>query len=491
MFSILRTSTHRAVPSLRLFSTTRMMAQKFRTEKDTFGDLQVPANVYWGAQTQRSLLNFDIGGPSERLPPPLIKALGVLKKAAAEVNVTYGLDPKIGQAISQAADEVISGKLVDHFPLVVFQTGSGTQSNMNTNEVISNRAIELLGGELGSKKPVHPNDHVNMSQSSNDSFPTAMHIAAVTELREQLIPALIELRDAFAAKQKVFENIIKIGRTHLQDATPLTLGQEFSGYVQQLTNGIARIHDVLPRLSLLAQGGTAVGTGLNTRKGFDVKVAAQISKITGHNFETAPNKFEALATHDALVEAHGALNTVAISLMKIANDIRYLASGPRCGLGELSLPENEPGSSIMPGKVNPTQCEALTMVAAQVMGNNAGVSVAGSMGQFQLNVFKPMIIKNVLQSIRLLADGSRSFTKNCVVGIEANEKRITQLLNESLMLATILNSHLGYDNVAKCAKKAHKEGTTLKEATVALGFLTPEEFDAKVRPELMLYPDEA
>ncbi|KAB5591695.1 Fumarate hydratase, class II [Ceratobasidium theobromae] len=481
----------KAGPLLRLFSTTRMMAQKFRVEKDTFGDLQVPAGVYWGAQTQRSLMNFDIGGPTERLPPPLIKAFGVLKKAAAQVNMTYGLDPKVGNAISQAADEVISGKLIDHFPLVVFQTGSGTQSNMNTNEVISNRAIEILGGELGSKKPVHPNDHVNMSQSSNDSFPTAMHIAAVTEMREQLIPALTELRDEFLAKQKKFENIIKIGRTHLQDATPLTLGQEFSGYVQQLTNAIARIHDVLPRLSLLAQGGTAVGTGLNTRKGFDVKVAAEISKITGHKFETAPNKFEALATHDALVEAHGALNTVAVSLMKIANDIRYLASGPRCGLGELSLPENEPGSSIMPGKVNPTQCEALTMVAAQVMGNNAGVSVAGSMGQFQLNVFKPMIIKNVLQSIRLLSDGCRSFTKNCVVGIEANEKRISQLLNESLMLATILNSHLGYDNVAKCAKKAHKEGTTLKEATVALGFLTPEEFDNKVRPELMLHPDDA
>ncbi|CAE6512320.1 unnamed protein product [Rhizoctonia solani] len=536
MSSILRTSMHRA--------------QQFRTEKDTFGDLQVPANVYWGAQTQRywgaqtqrfvsqfrtmgkptnsacsSLMNFDIGGPSERLPPPLIKAFGVLKKAAAEVNVTYGLDPKIGQAISQAAEEVISGKLVDHFPLVVFQTGSGTQSNMNTNEVISNRAIEILGGELGSKKPVHPNDHVNMSQSSNDSFPTAMHIAAVTELREQLIPALTELRDAFAAKQKEFENIIKIGRTHLQDATPLTLGQEFSGYVQQLTNGIARIHDVLPRLSLLAQGGTAVGTGLNTRRGFDVKIAAQISKITRHNFETAPNKFEALATHDALVEAHGALNTIAVSLMKIANDIRYLASGPRCGLGELSLPENEPGSSIMPGKVNPTQCEALTMVAAQVMGNNAGVSIAGSMGQFQVCALDEKLNSRLIvcftaerfqthdhqerpaehpnfgrrQVIPLLLQsdaedglpGSRSFTKNCVVGIEANEKRITQLLNESLMLATILNSHLGYDNVAKCAKKAHKEGTTLKEATVALGFLTPEEFDAKVRPELMLYPDEA
>jgi len=330
-----------------------------------------------------------------------------------------------------------------------------------------------------------------MSQSSNDSFPTAMHIAAVSELNGQLLPALTELRDAFEAKRKEFENIIKIGRTHLQDATPLTLGQEFSGYVQQLTNGIARINDVIPRLSLLAQGGTAVGTGLNTRKGFDVKVAAEISKITGYRFETAPNKFEALAAHDAMVEAHGALNTVAVSLMKIANDIRYLASGPRCGLGELSLPENEPGSSIMPGKVNPTQCEALTMVAAQVMGNNTTVSIAGSNGQFQLNVFKPVIIKNVLQSIRLLSDGCRSFTKNCVVGIEANEKRIHQLLNESLMLATILNSHLGYDNVAKAAKKAHKEGTTLKEATVSLGFLTPEDFDAKVRPELMLYPDEA
>ncbi|KAG9088889.1 fumarase fum1 [Ceratobasidium sp. 370] len=476
MYSLLSTS-RRAAPSLRLFSTTRIMSQKYRVERDTFGELQVPADVYWGAQTQRSLQNFDIGGPTERLPPPLVKAFGVLKKAAATVNMTYGLDPKVGSAISQAADEVISGKLIDHFPLVVFQTGSGTQSNMNTNEVISNRAIEILGGELGSKKPVHPNDHVNMSQSSNDSFPTAMHIAAVTELHGQLLPALTELRDAFEAKRKTFENIIKIG--------------QFSGYVQQLTNGIARIHDVIPRLSLLAQGGTAVGTGLNTRKGFDVKVATEISKITGYKFETAPNKFEALAAHDAMVEAHGALNTVAVSLMKIANDIRYLASGPRCGLGELSLPENEPGSSIMPGKVNPTQCEALTMVAAQVMGNNTTVTIAGSNGQFQLNVFKPVIIKNVLQSIRLLSDGCRSFTKNCVVGIEANEKRIHQLLNESLMLATILNSHLGYDNVAKAAKKAHKEGTTLKEATVSLGFLTPEEFDAKVRPELMLYPDEA
>ncbi|KAJ6621238.1 L-Aspartase-like protein [Mycena sp. CBHHK59/15] len=464
-------------------------SQQFRVEKDTFGELQVPADRYWGAQTQRSLQNFDIGGPTERLPPPLIKAFGVLKKAASVVNVSYGLDPKVGEAIQQAADDVISGKLIDHFPLVVFQTGSGTQSNMNVNEVISNRAIEILGGELGSKKPVHPNDHVNMSQSSNDTFPTAMHVAAVTEISNSLIPALTELRDALEVKSKAFEHIIKIGRTHLQDATPLTLGQEFSGYVQQMTNGIERVKDVLPRLSFLAQGGTAVGTGLNTKKGFDVKVAAEISKISGLEFKTAPNKFEALANHDALVETHGALNVVACSLMKIANDIRYLGSGPRCGFGELNLPENEPGSSIMPGKVNPTQCEAITMVAAQVMGNQTTVSIAGASGQFELNVFKPVIIKNVLQSIRLLSDGSRSLTKNCIVGIEANEKRINTLLNDSLMLATILNSHLGYDNVAKCAKKAHKEGTTLKEATVSLGFLTAEEFDAKVQPELMLYPD--
>ncbi|TCD67023.1 fumarase fum1 [Steccherinum ochraceum] len=481
----------RAAVRARPFSSTvTIMSEKYRTERDTFGELQVPADRYWGAQTQRSLQNFDIGGPTERLPPPVIKAFGVLKKAASIVNVEYGLDKNVGTAIQQAADDVISGKLYDHFPLVVFQTGSGTQSNMNANEVISNRAIEILGGELGSKKPVHPNDHVNMSQSSNDSFPTVMHVAAVTELSNSLIPALTELRDALDAKSKKFEHIIKIGRTHLQDATPLTLGQEFSGYVQQVANGIERVKDILPRLSFLAQGGTAVGTGLNTRKGFDVKVAAEISKITGLEFKTAPNK-ASLGAHDALVEAHGALNTVACSLMKIANDIRFLGSGPRCGLGELALPENEPGSSIMPGKVNPTQCEALTMVAAQVIGNQTAVSVAGSNGHFELNVFKPVIIKNVLQSIRLLADGSRSFTKNCVVGIEANEKRINTLLHESLMLATILNRHLGYDNVAKCAKKAHKEGTTLKEATVALGFLTPEEFDEKVRPELMLHPDEA
>ncbi|KII93250.1 hypothetical protein PLICRDRAFT_49319 [Plicaturopsis crispa FD-325 SS-3] len=467
-----------------------MSDQTFRTERDTFGELKVPADRYWGAQTQRSLQNFDIGGPTERLPPPLIKAFGVLKKAASVVNAGYGLDSKVAGAIQQAADDVIAGKLHDHFPLVVFQTGSGTQSNMNVNEVISNRAIEILGGELGSKKPVHPNDHVNMSQSSNDTFPTAMHVAAVTELTHSLIPALTELHAALDDKAQAFAHIIKIGRTHLQDATPLTLGQEFSGYVQQIAYGIERVRDVLPRLSFLAQGGTAVGTGLNTKAGFDVKVAAEISKLTGLEFKTAPNKFEALASHDALVETHGALNVIACSLMKIANDIRFLGSGPRCGFGELSLPENEPGSSIMPGKVNPTQCEAVTMVAAQVMGNQTTVSVAGASGQFELNVFKPVIIKNVLQSIRLLSDASRSFTKNCVVGIEANEKRIHQLLNESLMLATILNSHLGYDNVAKCAKKAHHEGTTLKEATVALGFLTPEEFDEKVRPELMLKPDD-
>lgn len=421
------------------------MSQEFREERDTFGPLQVPAERYWGAQTQRSLQNFDIGGPTERMPPPLIKAFGVLKKAAAHVNKTYGLDPKVADAISNAADEVISGKLIDEFPLVVFQTGSGTQTNMNVNEVISNRAIEMLGGERGSKKPVHPNDHVNMSQSSNDTFPTAMHVAAVVEINSNLIPALTELRDVLAAKSKEFENIIKIGRTHLQDATPLTLGQEFSGYVTQLTRGIERIESTLKHLSQLAQGGTAVGTGLNTKKGFDVKVADEISKITGYPFETNPNKFEGLAAHDAIVEASGALNTVAASLFKIANDIRYLGSGPRCGLGELELPENEPGSSIMPGKVNPTQCEAMTMLCAQVMGNNMAISLAGTQGQFELNVFKPVMIANLLRSIRLLADGCRSFTKNCAIGIKANEQRINKIMNESLMLATCLNSVLGYD----------------------------------------------
>ena len=465
-------------------------SDKFRAERDTFGDLQVPADKYWGAQTQRSSMNFKIGGKMERMPEPIISAFGVLKKAAATVNKEFGLDPKIADAICAAADEVISGKLHEHFPLVVFQTGSGTQSNMNVNEVISNRAIEMLGGELGSKKPVHPNDHVNRSQSSNDTFPTAMHIASVLEITKELLPALRHLHQALQAKQNEFADIIKIGRTHLQDATPLTLGQEFSGYVQQVANSIERVENVLPRLRMLAQGGTAVGTGLNTFKGFDVKVASEISRITGEEFVTAPNKFEALASHDAMVEASGAMNTVAVSFMKIANDIRYLGSGPRCGLGELSLPENEPGSSIMPGKVNPTQCEALTMVAAQVMGNNVAVSVGGSYGQFELNVFKPVIGKNLLSSIRLLADGANSFTDHCVVGIQANKKRIDQLLNESLMLATALNARLGYDNVAKAAKKAHHEGLTLKESTVGLGLLTPEEFDAQVRPELMIGPND-
>ncbi|KAG0246780.1 fumarate hydratase [Mortierella sp. GBAus27b] len=466
-------------------------SQKFRQEADTFGPLQVPADRYWGAQTQRSLQNFNIGGPTERMPEPLVKAFGVLKRAAAEVNMTYGLDKTVGGAIVKASDEVIEGKLLDHFPLVVWQTGSGTQTNMNVNEVISNRAIELLGGELGSKKPVHPNDHVNMSQSSNDTFPTAMHVAAAVEINHRLIPALTTLRDAIQAKSEEFKDIIKIGRTHLQDATPLTLGQEFSGYSQQLTYGIERVQGALPRLYNLAQGGTAVGTGLNTREGFDVKVADTISQITKLPFKTAPNKFEALAAHDAIVEAHGALNVLAVSLMKIANDIRFLGSGPRCGLGELNLPENEPGSSIMPGKVNPTQCEAMTMVCAQVMGNNTTVSIAGSNGHFELNVFKPVLIKNTIQSIRLLSDACDSFTKNCVVGIEANEKKINAIMNESLMLVTALNPYIGYDNAAKAAKKAHKEGTTLMEAAISLGLLNEQQFKEWVRPELMLGPTKA
>ncbi|KAL7268295.1 fumarase fum1 [Rhizina undulata] len=472
-----------------LFSTSAFrMADGYRIESDAFGEIKVPAGKYWGAQTERSLENFRINQPYDRMPPPVIKAFGVLKRAAATVNMTYGLDPKIGKAIEQAADEVISLKLLDNFPLVVWQTGSGTQSNMNANEVISNRAIEILGGEKGSKKPVHPNDHVNMSASSNDTFPTVMHIAAVQEITEKLLPSLRSLHAAFEEKVKAFNHIIKIGRTHLQDATPLTLGQEFSGYATQLLYGIDRIENTLPRLKYLAQGGTAVGTGLNTRKGFDVAVAAEVSKITGIDFKTAPNKFEALAAHDAIVEASGALNTLACSLMKIANDIRYLGSGPRCGLGELNLPENEPGSSIMPGKVNPTQCEALTMVCAQVMGNNTTITVAGSQGQFELNVFKPVLIRNLLHSITILSDGMRSFEKNCVVGIQANEERIAKLLNESLMLVTCLNSKIGYDLASKVAKNAHKKGITLKESTLELGALTSEEFDELVRPELMIAP---
>ncbi len=435
-------------------------------------------------------MNFPIGDPtSERMPLPVIKAFGVLKKAAASVNQEFGLDPKVAEAICQAADEVISGKLYDdHFPLVIWQTGSGTQSNMNTNEVIANRAIEILGGELGSKSPVHPNDHVNMSQSSNDTYPTAMHIAVAVELHNVLIPGIKKLHDALDAKAKEFDDIIKIGRTHTQDATPLTLGQEFSGYVTQLKFSLQRIEATLPRLYMLAAGGTAVGTGLNTRKGFAEKVADKVSQITGLPFVTAPNKFEALAAHDAMVEVSGALNVIACSIMKIANDLRFLASGPRCGLGELSLPENEPGSSIMPGKVNPTQCESITMVAAQVMGNHVAVTVGGSNGHFELNVFKPMMVANVLRSIRLLGDGCVAFTDKCVDGIEVNRERVDKLLHESLMLVTALNPHIGYDKAAKIAKTAHKNGTTLKQEAIALGYLTEEQFDQWVRPENMLGP---
>jgi fumarate hydratase class II len=458
-----------------------------RTETDSFGPIDVPAEHYWGAQTARSLQNFKIGG--QTMPVPLVRALGILKKAAAQVNVKLGvLDAKIGDAIAQAADEVASGKWDKEFPLVVWQTGSGTQTNMNANEVISNRAIEILGGVMGSKKPVHPNDHVNMGQSSNDSFPTAMHIAAVLQISDFLIPALEHFHTAIAAKAEAFKDIVKIGRTHLQDAVPLTLGQEFSGYAEQLRLSILRAREALPRLYPLAQGGTAVGTGLNAKKGFAEMFAAQVASITGKPFITAPNKFEALASHDAMVEASGMLNTLAVSFMKIANDIRLLGSGPRCGIGEISLPENEPGSSIMPGKVNPTQSEAMTMVAAQVMGNHTAVTIAGSNGHFELNVFKPVIIHNVLQSIRLLGDAARSFTDNCVVGIEPNLARIKKLVGESLMLVTALNPHVGYDNAAKIAKKAHHEGTTLKEAAVALALLTAEDFDRLIKPEEMVNP---
>ena len=461
-----------------------------RTESDAFGEIQVPADKYWGAQTERSLENFKINQPQDRMPPPVVKAFGILKGAAATVNMNYGLDPKLGKAIQQAAEEVASLKLVDHFPLVVWQTGSGTQSNMNANEVISNRAIEIMGGTMGTKKPVHPNDHVNMSASSNDSFPTVMHVAAVLELEESLLPALRSLRDAMEAKRKDFEKVIKIGRTHLQDATPLTLGQEFSGYVTQLKRGVERVESCLPHLRLLAQGGTAVGTGLNTYVGFAEGVAAEISKKTGKDFKTAPNKFEALAAHDAVVEASGSLNTLATSLFKIAQDIRYLGSGPRCGLGELQLPENEPGSSIMPGKVNPTQCEALTMVCAQVMGNHTAATISGMNGQFELNVFKPVIIRNLLHSIRILSDGMQSFEKNLVVGIKADEERISDLMNKSLMLVTCLNPIIGYDMASKVAKNAHKKGLTLKESAMELKALSEEDFDKYVRPELMLHPKE-
>ncbi|WP_119460187.1 class II fumarate hydratase [Rhodospirillaceae bacterium SYSU D60014] len=461
--------------------------QKMRIESDSMGEIEVPADRYWGAQTQRSLQNFRIGG--ERMPEPLIRALGIQKRAAAEVNMELGaLDRKLGEAIVQAADEIIAGKRNEEFPLVVWQTGSGTQTNMNANEVIAGRANEILGQGRGGKSPVHPNDHVNRGQSSNDTFPTVMHIAAVQQIHDTTLPALNRLRESLAAKADAFADIIKIGRTHLQDATPLTLGQEFSGYVAQVRNGVARIEATLPRLYELAQGGTAVGTGLNATAGFAELFAEKVAEITGLPFVTAENKFEALAAHDAIVEASGAYNVLAASLMKIANDIRLAGSGPRSGLGELLLPENEPGSSIMPGKVNPTQAEALTMVATQVMGNHTTVTVAGSQGHFELNVFKPVMIYNLLQSGRLIADSCRSFAENCVDGIEPNRPRIRQLLEQSLMLVTALNPHIGYDNAAKVAKKAHAEGSTLREAAVALGLLEVEAFDRLVKPEDMLGP---
>lgn len=458
-----------------------------RTETDTFGPIEVATNVYWGAQSQRSIGNFKIGW--EKQPRPIVRALGIVKRAAAEANMELGrLDPTIGKAIVAAAQEVIDGKLDDHFPLVVWQTGSGTQSNMNANEVISNRAIEMLGGEMGSKKPVHPNDHVNMSQSSNDTYPTAMHIACAEQVAKELMPALEHLHAALKVKVKDFDHIIKIGRTHTQDATPLTLGQEFSGYSQQVANGVRRIKDTLAGLYELAQGGTAVGTGLNAPVGFAELVAQKIADITRLPFITAPNKFEALAAHDAMVFSHGAINTMAGSLFKIANDIRFLGSGPRSGLGELSLPENEPGSSIMPGKVNPTQCEALTMVCTQVFGNNATLTFAGASGHFELNVFNPVMAYNFLQSCRLLADASISFTDNCVAGIEAREDNIKAALDRSLMLVTALAPKIGYDNAAKIAKTAHKNGTTLREEAVGGGYVTDAEFDEVVRPENMISP---
>ena len=462
-----------------------------RTETDAFGPIEVPSDALWGAQTQRSIQNFPIGGIAARMPMPVVYAQALLKKCAAKYNVdTTNLPQDVGNAIAAAADEVIAGKLDDHFPLVVFQTGSGTQTNMNVNEVLSNRAIQLLGGVVGSKAPVHPNDHVNMGQSSNDSFPTAMYIASTTEITRTLLPSLRELHAALDAKAKEFVDIIKIGRTHTQDATPLTLGQEFSGYAKQVEYGILRVEAVLPRLSELALGGTAVGTGLNTIEGYDVEIAQRIASETGLPFTTAPNKFEALAAHDAIIEASGAMNVLACSLNKIANDIRFLGSGPRSGLGELSLPENEPGSSIMPGKVNPTQCEAMTMVCAQVVGNHSAITFGGAQGHFELNVFKPMMVANLLSSVRLIADASRCFTKSCVVGIVANIDRIDQLMQSSLMLVTALNPHIGYDKASKVAKKAHKDGTTLIEAggPAGLGFYTPEQFAEWVKPSEMIAP---
>jgi fumarate hydratase, class II len=460
---------------------------KTRTETDSFGPIEVPSHRYWGAQSERSRGNFKIGWETQ--PRPVIRALGIVKRAAAEVNMSLGrLDKKLGEVIVAAAQEVIDGKLDDHFPLVVWQTGSGTQSNMNANEVIANRAIEMLGGVVGSKKPVHPNDHVNMSQSSNDTYPTAMHIACVEQIHHDLLPALRRLHKTLVRKSKEWAGIIKIGRTHTQDATPLTLGQEFSGYAQQVKNGIERVEMTLPSLMELAQGGTAVGTGLNAPKGFDRKVAARIVAITGLPFTSAPNKFEALAAHDAMVMSHGAINTVAVSLFKIANDIRFLGSGPRSGLGELALPENEPGSSIMPGKVNPTQCEALTMVCTQIFGNHVTITVAGSQGHFELNVYNPVMAYDFLQSVRLMADAVLSFTDKCVAGIVPREDNIKMALERSLMLVTALAPVIGYDKAAEIAKTAHKRGTTLREEALRLGYVTAEDFDRIVRPEEMIAP---
>jgi fumarate hydratase class II len=460
---------------------------KTRIETDTFGKIEVAADRYWGAQTERSRRNFRIGG--ERMPLPLIRALAVVKRVAAEVNHELGLiDRRRMRAIVRAADEVIAGELDEHFPLVVWQTGSGTQTNMNVNEVIANRANELLGGELGAKAPVHPNDHVNLSQSSNDSVPTAMHIAAATEIMAALLPALAHLRGALAAKSRRFHDIVKIGRTHLQDATPLTLGQEFSGYVAQLDGAIVRIRQGLGQLYPLAQGGTAVGTGLNAKPSFDRRFARRVAAFTRLPFVTASNKFEALASHDAYVFTHGAVNAAATALYKIGNDIRLLASGPRCGLGEISLPENEPGSSIMPGKVNPTQCEALTMTCCQIFGNQTAVTVAGSQGHLELNVYKPVLAHCMLQSIRLLADAARSFADNCVIGIAASEARIRELLQRSLMLVTALAPAVGYDRAAEIAKSAHANGTTLREEALRLGYVTAAEFDRLVRPDKMVRP---
>jgi len=458
-----------------------------RVESDTMGTIEVPADKYYGAQTARSLQNFDIGG--EKMPTEIIHAFGILKKAAALANNRLGLlDEKTRDLIVAAADEVIAGKLADHFPLVVWQTGSGTQSNMNVNEVISNRAIEMAGGNMGSKKPVHPNDHVNMSQSSNDTYPTAMHIAAVEALENYLFPRVQLLRDTLAAKSDEFMDVVKIGRTHLQDATPLTLGQEISGWVAQLDYAVAAIRVTLTQLKELALGGTAVGTGLNAHPDYAVTVAEEIAKLSGHDFVSGPNKFALLAGHDAFVGTSGALKQLAVSFMKIANDVRWLASGPRSGLGEITIPENEPGSSIMPGKVNPTQSEAMTMVVAHVMGNDAAIGFAASQGNFELNVFKPVIAYNFLQSVRLLADAAKSFNDNCAVGIEPDRKRIKQLVDQSLMLVTALNRRIGYDNAAKIAKTAHKNGTTLREEAIALGLLSGEDFDAEVKPEQMVGP---